>query len=157
MAEEWLIDGYNLLHALHSASPPEKNRSNLHRLISDVADFASESSQVVFMVLDGHGRQGELDICHTAFFRVVYSQKISADTFIEKTLFERRAETQFMVVTNDRAIANIARGGGARVMSTTQFLERMRESKKESTDKQQKNKIKSHSFHRPFEDRLKDP
>jgi len=156
MAEEWLIDGYNLLHAQHSASPSKKSNSDRNALILDVADFASRADHPVLMVLDGVGSQPELDIYHTAFFRVVYSQKISADAYIERMLFERRAERKFMVVTNDRAITNIARGGGARVMSTSQFLERMRGSKKESADEQQKTKIRSHGFHRPFEDKLKD-
>lgn len=156
MAEEWLIDGYNLLHARHSASPSKKNVSDRNSLILDVADFASREEYPVLMVLDGEGRQSELDIYHTRFFRVIYSQKISADTFIERLLFERRAEKRFMVVTNDRAITNIAHGGGARVMSTSQFLERMRGSKKESADEQQRSDIRSHGFHRPFDDKLKD-
>ncbi len=156
MPEEWLIDGCNLFFALHVASPPERSRSDRHALILGVADFASRLERPVLMVLDGSGSQAELDIYHTAFFRVVYSQKISADSFIERILFERRAEAQFMVVTNDRAISNMARGGGAGVMSTSQFLERMRGSQKDSADEQEKGRIKSHGFHRPFKDKLKD-
>lgn len=156
MAEEWLIDGCNLLHALSPKGLPSKNKSDRNAIISDIADFASRSERRVLMVLDGSGSQPELDIYECRFFRVVYSQKISADTYIEKILFERRAEAQFMVVTNDRAISNMARGGGARVMSTTQFLELMRQTKKDNADEQGKNAAKSHGFHRPFEDKLKD-
>ena len=156
MTEEWLIDGYNLLHGLHSVISSESKKSNRSALLSDVADFSSRVEQRVLMVLDGSGPQDELDSYHTPFFRVVYSQKISADSYIERMLFERRSEAQFMVVTNDRAISNIARGGGARVMSTSQFLERMRDLKKESSAEQDKKNIRSHGFHRPFEDKLKD-
>ena len=110
----------------------------------------------MLLVLDGKCEFAELDIHHTALFRVVYSQKVSADTFIERILFDRRTEARFTVVTDDRAITNIARGSGALVVGTTQFLDLMKESKKEGAESVDKGKLRSHGFHRPFEDKLKD-
>ena len=110
----------------------------------------------MLLVLDGKGEFAELDIHHTPLFRVVYSQKVSADTYIEKVLFDRRSEARFTVVTDDRAISNIARGSGALVLGTGPFIEMMKESKKEGAESMDKGKIRSHGFHRPFEDKLKD-
>ncbi len=155
MNEEWLIDGYNLLHALFPGSLQDKRNRNFQVMISWVADFASQENHKILMVLDGHGSQSELDIYHTAFFNMVYSQKISADAVIERRLYQGRSQTRFTVITNDRAISNIARGGGAVVLGVAHFVEMIKESKKTRDESAQKGKIKSHGFHRPFEDKLK--
>ncbi len=155
MVEEWLIDGCNLLHAYPSANT-SKDKKNRAVLLSALAGFASLKGKPMLVVMDGKGEPAEMDIHHTALFRVVYSQKVSADTCIEKLLYERRSEARFTVVTDDRAISNIARGSGAMVLGTGAFLELMKESRKESSETLDKGKIRSRGFHRPFEDKLKD-
>jgi predicted RNA-binding protein with PIN domain len=155
MPEEWLIDGYNLLHARASAGHSQHPQKR-SELLAELAGFASLKGQPVVVVLDGKGEPGELETHDTKLFRVVYSQKVSADACIERTLYERRSTTLFTVVTNDRAIANIARGGGSRVMSCETFLETLKESGKESSDTLHKGRIRSHGFNRPFDDKLKD-
>jgi hypothetical protein len=42
------------------------------------------------------------------------------------------------------------------VVGTAGFLEMMKESKKDSSESVDKGKLRSHGFHRPFEDKLKD-
>ncbi len=155
MAEEWLVDGCNLLHAYPAGRSP-KNTNSRAELLAALADFASQRDRPMLVVLDGKGEAAELDIHHTALFRVVYSQKVSADACIERVLFERRSQARFTVVTDDRAISNIARGSGALVVGTAPFLEMMKESKKNSSKSVDKGKLRSHGFHRPFEDKLKD-
>ena len=110
----------------------------------------------MMVVMDGYGDPAELDIHNTRLFRVVYSQKVSADACIERLLYERRSATRFTLVTDDRAIANMARGGGASVIGTGAFMEMMKESRKESSETLDKNKLRSHGFNRPFGDKLKD-
>ena len=155
MAEQWLIDGYNLFHALKSKRP---QRSPLSReeLFALVAEFASFKKTDTLLVLDGAGDQGELDAYRTDHFEIVFSQKVSADACIERYLFEHRQTLQLVVVTDDRAISNIGRGGGARVLSTSAFAELLKECKKEGSDFLQNKRSREHGFHRPFEDKLKD-
>jgi hypothetical protein len=59
-------------------------------------------------------------------------------------------------VTDDRAVSNIGRGGGARVLSTSIFAELLKECRKEESDVLNKARSREHGFHRPFEDKLKD-
>ena len=154
MAEQWLIDGYNLLHAYQSQSP-KKNILSREKLFQLVAEFASFKKLSTLLVLDGSGDEGQLEAYRTADFEVVFSQKVPADTYIEKYLYEHRDRCRLVVVTNDRAIVNIGRGGGASVLSTSQFFELLKECKKEGAELLQKEKSREHGFHRPFEDKLK--
>jgi len=155
MVEEWLVDGCNLLHAYPSGRSP-KDRNGRAEMLSALAGFAALKGKPMLVVLDGKGESAELDIHHTGLFRVVYSQKVSADACIERLLFERRSEARFTVITDDRAISNIARGSGAMVVGTASFLEMLKESRKESGETLDKDKLRSHGFNRPFEDKLKD-
>ena len=155
IVDEWLVDGFNLLHAYPCTKPSNTKISRVD-LLSVLAGFASLKAKRMLVVLDGVGDAAELDIHHSPLFRVVYSQKVSADACIERLLFERRSEVRFTVVTDDRAISNIARGSGALVVGTAQFLEMLKETRKESTESLDKNKLRSHGFNRPFEDKLKD-
>ena len=155
MAEQWLIDGYNLLHATQSPSTKKKEFSR-EKLFALVAEFASFKKLRTLLVLDGIGEDQQFHAYRTDCFEIVFSQKVSADTYIEKVLYERKGKDRLVVVTNDRAISNIARGSGASVLSTSQFFEVMTECKKEGSDFLQKEKSREHGFHRPFEDKLKD-
>lgn len=155
MVEEWLVDGCNLLHAYPSGRS-SKDKNSRAVLLSALAGFSASQEKHMLVVLDGKGEPAELDIHHTSLFRVVYSQKVSADACIERILFERRSQARFTVVTDDRAISNIARGSGAMVVGTAPFLEMLKESRKESTEALDKGKLRSHGFNRPFEDKLKD-
>ncbi len=155
MAEQWLIDGYNLLHA-HPSQSPKGTPLPREKLFALVAEFASFKKTPTLLVLDGCGDAGQLDAYRTNFLEVVFSQKVSADAYIERYLYEHRDQRRLVVVTNDRAISNIARGSGAGVFSTAQFFELLKECKKEGSEFLQKEKSREHGFHRPFEDKLKD-
>ena len=155
MAEQWLIDGYNLLHALQSQSPTKTFLSR-EKLFALVAEFASFKKIHILLVLDGAGDQGQWHAYQTVYFEVMFSQKVSADACIEKYLYEHRDKQRLVVVTNDLAITNIGRGSGASVLGTSQFFELLKECKKEASEFLQKEKSREHGFHRPFQDKLKD-
>ena len=156
MTEEWIIDGYNLLHELQSS----KNQFNgkLDRLVffALLADFASAMKIQALLVLDGAGDEAELAVHRTSCFNILYSQKINADTWIERCLFEKRMTTRLVVVTSDRAISRLARGGGARVIRSSEFWVMMKEARTESCQKLLKDQVQTHGFNRPFEDRLRE-
>ena len=155
MAEQWLIDGYNLLHALKSFASPKIPLSR-EQLFGLLVEFASFKKIQTLLVLDGAGDEGELRAYRTDFFEAVYSHAVSADACIEKYLFQHRQTKSLVVVTDDRAVSNMGRGGGARVLSTSTFAEMLKECKKEEADVLNKKKAREHGFHRPFEDKLKD-
>lgn len=155
MAEQYLIDGYNLLYALRSISP-QKNPLSREELFIKLSGFASLKQTRVIVVIDGSGDDSEQEAYATSFFNVVLSQKKTADAFIEKYLYDFKAQHSFVVVTADRAITHIARGSGAMVLSPAQFWEMVGETDKQKKDVLWEEKKKSHGFNRPFEDKLKD-
>ncbi len=159
MHEEWFIDGYNVLHG--TAVPQSKNRSasprkiTLSRLFSKAANFAAGTPErKVVVVLDGVGENNEFRAYRTQSLDIVYSGSVSADTAIEKSLYEARGRASLFVVTNDRAIARIALGVGAQVVSPRDFLERVRDDQKEKDEILSRHQVKAHRFNRPFEEKL---
>ena len=153
MSEEWLIDGYNLLHDL--AGRNKKNKILKQDLFEILANFAGQGERRLTLVLDGKGNDDEFRPYLHQTFHIVYSQSISADSYIEKTLYEKKGKASLMVVTKDRAITNMARGTGARVMNPEDFMDLVKSSKKESKDVLFKHQAESHGFNRPFQDKLK--
>ena len=155
MSEEWLIDGYNLLYTI---TPKNQKKSKISKeaVFGLLADFASAGDRRVLMVLDGKGGDEEFQAFKTKSFGVVYSQSVSADSYIEKYLYENKGRGMKMVVTRDRAVAQIARGTGARVMEPGEFLELLESGRKDAADILFKHKAKAHGFNRPFGDKLKD-
>ncbi len=155
MSEEWLIDGYNVLYEWRHSGARDASRETL---FTAAASFASGGERTVLVVLDGIGPDDELTPFGTASFRAVYSQKVNADSYIERYLFSKteagRAKT--VVVTRDSAIRTIARGAGARVFAPAEFAVMIAEGGKESDERASRHRVRSLGFNRPF-DKLKDP
>ncbi len=155
MNEEWLIDGYNLLYYICA----QKDRAlpcNKNALTSVLAGMASAKKQSIVLVLDGVGSAEELEIYQAPYFRAEYSQKVSADHFIERHLYLNKSLCSFLVVTDDRTISSVARGSGARVLKNSQFLEMIRTVRQESDMILFKEKTRQYGFNRPFDEKLKD-
>ncbi len=156
MTEKWLIDGYNLLHAI-PALFSGRTRTTREDLLARLAGFAAASSIHLTVVLDGKGNSSVLDSYRTVLFDVVYSQNVSADAVIEKTLYLPGAELhRWVVVTNDHEIGNIARGKGASVMRCEECLARLKSSEQESAAAKISHQDRAHRFNRPFDEKLKD-
>ena len=159
MPEEWLIDGFNLLYFLRDRQPHKRKKVPLQgedrtALFGLLADFASSRKCRVWMVLDGKGDDVEFTAFQTPWFQICYSQAVSADAVIEKYLCEKKGRAMFSVVTGDRAVAQMARGSGARVLDAESFFSMLKDIQKENTDILFKRSVESHGFHRPFEGKL---
>jgi len=168
MPEEWLIDGYNFLHSLNSRKAKPSSKISRESCLSRIAAFTASQHCQVTVVLDGVGQDDEFTGLRLPVparpaggrqagargFCVVYSGPVSADAHIEKYLFENKGKASFVVVTEDRAIADMARGSGACVMDAQSFMERLEAAEKDSGDILFKHKVKAHGFHRPFEDKI---
>ncbi|MBI2095631.1 MAG: NYN domain-containing protein [Candidatus Omnitrophica bacterium] len=146
MPEEWLIDGFNLLYRL-------KNRQ-LSALFGLVADFAAARRCLALVVLDGKGNDEECAAFQTPSFQIRYSKEVSADAVIERRLCEKKGLAAFVVVTGDRAITQMARGSGARVIGADEFISLLNQTRKENSELLFKRSIESHGFHRPFEGKI---
>ena len=146
MSEEWLIDGYNLLHSL---------ALDRQRLVETLLSFSSLKNLKVLLVFDGVGNDEEWSSFQTSNLKIIHSQLVSADSTIEKYLFEHKGKSLFKVVTNDYAITQMARGFGAAVYHAEEFLKLLKETDKDKEDKFFQEKITSHGFNRPFHDKLK--
>lgn len=155
MLEEWLIDGYNLLHGVRS----KKKSGTLSReiLFELLAGFASQDNRKVLMILDGYGNDDELEPYRTKSFAIQYSKTMTADSVIEKMLYDKKGSGSFIVVTKDRAVTQIARGLGSRVIEPAEFMKLMKASVQESDSILFKEKVKSHGFNRPFDKKLNFP
>lgn len=149
MIEEWLVDGYNLLYDLQS----RKGGPSRDRLFALLAGFASRERRVL-VVLDGVGDDEEFRGFRTSFFEVVYSKSVSADAHIEKYLCDRKGRAMLMVVTRDNAVAMMARGSGARVYDTTDFMRVLGDADAERSETLFKNRVRGHGFNRPFDGKL---
>lgn len=151
MPEEWLIDGYNLLHDVSrttSTSIPERDR-----VFSQIACFAGPERSVL-MVMDGVGDDEAYRGFRTSSFGIVHSQKVSADAYIEKRLCDRKGRAMLVVVTRDVAISRMARGSGARVFSPREFMELVGADACERRDETHRHRVRGHGFNRPFGDKL---
>lgn len=155
MPETWLIDGWNLLHGLKAfkTSPAQDSQK---ALFGELAGFAASERRRVIVVLDGRGNQDELKIHQTDHLQVLYSQEFSADTCIERMLCENKTKVMMRVVTNDRAIIDMARGFGAFAMGTREFQKLLKETQDDQKEILFKRQTQGLRFNRPFEDKLKE-
>ena len=152
MSEEWLIDGYNLLHYLSRS----KSFAHLSKdvLLHLLASFAQTNQTRVLVVFDGKGNDEELETYRTNFLSVMYSQSDSADTVIERRLCQRK-DPAMIVVTKDRAILRMARGVGSRGFEPAHFMEALADTAKQSRQVLNQHEGNARGFHRPFEKKLK--
>lgn len=150
--EEWFVDGTNVLHAFRPAEG--SGPLDLPGLARDLACLASEENLRIWIVLDGKGPADELAGHRAPGLEVVYAQSLSADTWIERALYERSAGPACVVVTGDAAVSRIARGTGARVWTSAQLAERLKQAEHDRGERLRRGRAAQHGFHRPFENKL---
>jgi predicted RNA-binding protein with PIN domain len=115
-----LIDGNNLLHRLPKSS---RTRSGVRALVLEATRHERMSVVVVF---DGPPAPGSPE--HEALGRVaiVYSGAASADEVIIGRIPAGRSARQWVVVTDDRALADRVRQRGATVRALGEWSARPR-------------------------------
>jgi|SRR5262245_9857044 len=108
----FLIDGYNLLHALGLARP--RGPGQLARCRADLIDWLARThdagSEEVTVVFDGRMSPGDSEEVHVdSGIQVRFSIGRIADDAIEEMIAQERQPRRLTVVSNDRRITDAAR------------------------------------------------
>lgn len=114
----FLIDGFNLFHKIGSIRNSLKPRRDLIAYIRSMRLAGSVNNKVV-IVFDGHDN-GEVSTERD--YHVIFSGDRTADDVIKSRIDTARNRSQLVVVSDDREIRDFARGMGASVKGTTDFL-----------------------------------
>ena len=131
-----IIDGYNLMHASEELARLASGdlESARDELVGRLADYAAASGMDVEVVFDGAGG-ATVTSAHSDFLAVTFTGKgKTADEYIEgvscgSAESGRRYDT---VVTGDYHQQKVVYGAGMLRMSSREFLEEMRQSRRET-------------------------
>ena len=143
MSEIHLVDGYNVLHKCAWLKGLLRHDLETAReaLIDKIAHYCAQTGTRVTIVFDGRGQKVAETVAHNrsvGSLQVIYSpaQK-TADTIIERMVYESPRKMEVVVVTNDRGVRDLCRGMGSLVMDAGNFLQSIQESSRATTERLQ--------------------
>jgi hypothetical protein len=113
-----IIDGNNLLHSLPSR---EQNRDSVRRRALDTVRHRGMSLTVVF---DGPPPVGSPDPEHLGQLTIRYSGTSSGDDLILRLLPKSGRASEWVVITDDRALRDRVRQMGAEVRTLKEWQSR---------------------------------
>ena len=113
-----IIDGNNFLHSLPSQ---EQNRDSVRRRALDTVRQGRLSLTVVF---DGPPPGGSPDPEHLGRLTILYSGASSADDLILRLLPRSGRASEWVVVTDDRALRDRVRDAGVQVRTLAEWRSR---------------------------------
>ena len=157
MSEIHLVDGYNVLHKCRTLKGLLRADLETAReaLIDKVAHHCAQTGTRVTIVFDGRARQNTERVAHNrnvGSLEVLYSPaQLTADSVIERMVYESPRKMEVVVVTNDRGVRDLCRGMGALVMDAANFLQSIEESGRSTSEQLQR--TRQNSPHH-LEDRL---
>src|SRR5690348_14965174 len=115
MSLEYVIDGYNLLHALPSMPPGSWEQKRCH-LLDRMASRRPHGRNRLTVVFDSH--QGFGDRHMHGDIQVVYTAGETTDDWIIEYVRRTANPRLCVVVTDDKGLRAMIRGTGARWEST---------------------------------------
>lgn len=121
----YLIDGYNLIHAHATLKAiADTNIESARDALTEMATALLKPGIQVIVVFDGQGMTTDTipalpGIDHLQ--HVFTAQNLSADTWIERTVYNAKKRNLCTVITADGGIRDLCRGLGARVFSPEWF------------------------------------
>jgi predicted RNA-binding protein with PIN domain len=120
----FLIDGYNLLHAVGFAGPGrwEKRRLKLLDWIADAAPVRAGTARVRVVFDAQHGTGDDRERPHRSVL-VRFAVRQTADDLIETLLASESAPSTVAVVSNDGRVREAARRRGAAGWSCEAFTD----------------------------------
>lgn len=153
MHDLYLIDGYNLLHAL----PEIERLANRHletareELAKRISKWCDTTGLRAYLIFDGQGRRShERTVAGLSDrLRIVFtSHEKSADAIIERAVYDSPRKESVVVVTADRAITSLCLGMGALTMRPEYFLTSLSESVEQVRERADARKTDTEGFGR---------
>jgi uncharacterized protein len=122
----FLIDGYNLMHALGLARP--RGPGQLARCRADLIDWLARTHDAGFedvaVIFDGRGTPGESEGVHVERgMQICFSMGRTADDVIEDLIARENHPRRLTVVSNDRRIFDAARRRDCMAWSCDDYLD----------------------------------
>ena len=128
---DYLIDGYNLLHAAGFAratyGPGDMHRAR-QRLLALIAEHLDEESRErIEIIFDAHDPPAEVSAETRAWnMRIRYSVETGdADAMIEERIRKHSAPRQLWVVSSDHRLIDAAKRRRAKSLTSEDFLDRL--------------------------------
>ena len=112
-----VVDGNNVTWALRIGGGPA-----VDEFLQRLEMAAASKDWEVTVIFDGPERYLPRE---SGLLVVWYGRGKSADSLIERMVYEAADRAQFVVVTEDRAEGDLVRGKGARVWSAQRLLQEM--------------------------------
>lgn len=153
----YFLDGYNVIHCSDSlrATAGKSMDSARNALIKSAADFCTQSGQQVVVVFDGTAdpSMAVKGASRVGRLRIVYCKSaMSADTYIERAVYQMRNRLDAAVVTADNTVAQLVRGLGALVLKPQSFIDEVQKTLSETRGRRPA--PKGHRFGTGLSDRL---
>ena len=154
----YVIDGYNVVHASSVLRPImlQNLESAREALVDKVTDLCAATGQRALLVFDGRGEHQAETVEH---FRgvngltVQYApRKSSADTVIERYVYQASNRREIVVVSSDRGLRDACRNMGTLVMDADNFIRTVREIREENVATRERPRKDERPAH--LEDRL---
>src|SRR5437870_3407696 len=130
----FLIDGYNLIHAMGLLNGPvgphglAKARAALFGRLST----AHTEQDTVTLVLDARGAlAGADEVEQRGPIQICYTLREEADDFIERRIAHDAAPVKLVVVSNDRRLRDAARHRGCESWSCDDYLDWLERAERE--------------------------
>jgi predicted RNA-binding protein with PIN domain len=145
MAQHYLIDAYNVIHKSALLRPTA--RYDLERardmLLDMVQCFCLSGEYEVTVVFDGRDSEQTREVVplngKARGMHLIYSpHHTTADTVIERLIYQRRDRMNCIVVSNDRSLRSQCRGMGSLTMEADSFLSSVRQVEKSAKETLQK-------------------
>ncbi len=131
--KKYLIDGYNMLHSwkkenVFNSKTFDGMREELIRSLQMLADFKDIIIEVYF-----DGKIWSKDkIEGSPRFKVIFTSKeITADTAIERAVYNAESKKELTVITSDRKIRDLAMALGILSLNPMHFLADLEEAERE--------------------------
>jgi predicted RNA-binding protein with PIN domain len=119
MLTVYIVDGYNVLHALFRGAGKEEIFARRDWLADRLASFAAVRGAKAVLVFDGHGPQstssvpfkgGPVEVCFAG-------GRFTADTLIARRIAEQPADIAVVVVSADQEVQRTASRAGVSRMT----------------------------------------
>ncbi|MCE9532953.1 MAG: NYN domain-containing protein [Planctomycetes bacterium] len=127
---QYLIDGYNLQHALGMA--PRASGSSLEkarlRFIEWLSVELGPAAADVLVIFDSRQKNGDADLTHRNIL-MRFSHGQTADDLIEQIVRDEKSPTRLTVVSNDHRVLQAGRRRGCPAWTCGEFVDWLAERK----------------------------